>query len=67
MTLSFTKLKDAIFELLDEKQDVLIEGANITIVDNVISATGGGGGGASVTGETLLLSSATVVDEELIL
>jgi len=30
-------------EDLDDKQDVLTAGANITIADNVISATGGGG------------------------
>lgn len=29
---------------IDSKQDTLIAGQNITIVDNVISATGGGGG-----------------------
>ena len=31
----------------DHKQDKLIPGKNITIVDNVISATGGGGGGVT--------------------
>ena len=30
------------------KQDTLIAGSNISIVDNVISATGGGGGGVTV-------------------
>lgn len=34
---------------LATKQDTLIAGANITIVDNVISATGGGGGGGGGT------------------
>ena len=39
------------------KQDQLIAGENITIVDNVISATGGGGGGG---GDYLPLSGGTV-------
>lgn len=34
---------------LATKQDTLIAGNNITIVDNVISATGGGGGGGGTT------------------
>lgn len=34
---------------LEGKQDTLIAGANITIENNVISATGGGGGGSSYT------------------
>lgn len=34
---------------LASKQDTLIAGNNITIVDNVISATGGGGGGGGGT------------------
>ena len=36
--------KSETLTLLDGKQDTLIAGNNITIVDNVISATGGGGG-----------------------
>ncbi len=36
--------KSETLTLLDGKQDTLIAGDNITIVDNVISATGGGGG-----------------------
>lgn len=35
-----------------KKQDKLTAGENITIVDNVISATGGGGGGASLPDQT---------------
>ena len=35
--------KSETLTLLDSKQDTLIAGDNITIVDNVISATGGGG------------------------
>lgn len=43
------------------KQDELIAGENITIVDNVISATGGGGGGgiANVVHDTTLSGSGT--------
>lgn len=37
---------------LSGKQDTLSAGTNITIVDNVISATGGGGGGKAVSGGT---------------
>lgn len=40
--------KSETLTLLDGKQDTLIAGDNITIVDNVISATGGGSGGDSV-------------------
>lgn len=36
--------KSETLTLLDGKQDTLIAGDNITIVDNVISSTGGGGG-----------------------
>lgn len=43
------------------KQDQLIAGDNITIVDNVISATGGGGGGGitNVVHDTTLTGSGT--------
>lgn len=43
------------------KQDLLIAGDNITIVDNVISATGGGGGGgiANVIHDATLTGSGT--------
>lgn len=37
--------KETTDALLDTKQDVLTAGTNITIENNVISATGGGGGG----------------------
>lgn len=40
--------KSETLTLLDCKQDTLIAGDNITIVDNVISANGGGGSGDSV-------------------
>ena len=36
---------DEVDDLLDEKQHVLTAGNNITIIDNVISATGGGSSG----------------------
>lgn len=36
---------EEIEQMLESKQDVLIAGDNITIVDNVISATGGSSGG----------------------
>lgn len=39
---------DEVQDELDNKQDTLIAGANITIVDNVISSTGGGGGSSNV-------------------
>lgn len=38
--------KKEIDNLFKTKQDTLIEGDNITIIDNVISSTGGGGGGS---------------------
>lgn len=38
-------------QALSGKQDTLTAGSNITIVDNVISATGGGGGGGANWGE----------------
>lgn len=41
-------LSDRVTTLQTSKQDTLTAGANITIVDNVISAIGGGGGGASI-------------------
>lgn len=41
------------------KQDQLTAGENITIVDNVISATGGGGGMANVVHDTTLTGSGT--------
>lgn len=37
---------DGLDDALDTKQDTLIPGDNITIVNNVISSTGGGGGGS---------------------
>ena len=40
-----TNITQEITDLGDDKQDKLIAGDNITIVGNVISATGGGGGG----------------------
>lgn len=49
------------------KQDKLIPGANITIIDNVISSTGGSGGGAYVEDTTLILTGARVEGTELIL
>ena len=42
----------AITQAVSGKQDTLSAGTNITIVDNVISATGGGGGGKTVSGGT---------------
>ena len=41
-------------EAIDEKQDKLVAGENITIENNVISASGGGGGGASIGGGYIL-------------
>ena len=45
-------LSDRVTTLQTSKQDTLTAGANITIVDNVISAIGGGGGGASIDDST---------------
>lgn len=51
-------LSDRITTLQTSKQDTLTAGANITIVDNVISATGGGsGGGASIDDSTISTAS----------
>lgn len=41
-------LSDRVTTLQTSKQDTLTAGANITIVDNVISAIGGGSGGSSI-------------------
>lgn len=58
-----TKNEDDIQALTLNKQDKLIPGANITIVDNVISATGGGSGGeggiSSVTHNNTLTGDGT--------
>ena len=39
-------------DALDDKQDTLSAGTGISIVDNVISATGGGGGGKAIVAGT---------------
>lgn len=53
--------------LLDEKQDTLTAGENITIENNVISATGGGqsyvaGPGIKIQGDTISLDPRTALD-----
>ena len=40
---TFVVVKQYVDEQLDSKRDTLIAGENITIIDNVISATGSGG------------------------
>ena len=50
-------LSNRVTTLQTSKQDTLTAGANITIVDNVISATGGGSGGSSIDDGSI--SSAT--------
>lgn len=50
-------LSDRVTTLQTSKQDTLTAGANITIIDNVISATGGGGGGASIDDSTISSAS----------
>ena len=50
-------LSDRVTALQTSKQDTLTAGANITIVDNVISATGGGSGGASIDDSTTSTAS----------
>ena len=50
-------LSDRVTTLQTSKQDTLTAGANITIVDNVISAIGGGGGGVSIDDSTTSTSS----------
>ena len=55
-------------EAIAGKQDTLIAGENITIEDNVISATGGGGGGGSyiagtgidITDDTISVDTTTI-------
>lgn len=47
-------LIDNINDTLEDKQDTLIAGENITIENNVISATGGGGGGESLTDNQMI-------------
>ena len=50
-------LSNKVTTLQTSKQDTLTAGANITIVDNVISAIGGGGGGASIDDSTISSAS----------
>ena len=50
-------LSDRVTTLQTSKQDTLTAGANITIVDNVISATGGGGGGVSIDDSSITSAS----------
>ena len=50
-------LSDRVTTLQTSKQDTLTAGANITIVDNVISAIGGGGGGASIDDSSISSAS----------
>lgn len=45
-------MNTAITNAVKDKQDKLTAGTNITIVDNVISATGGGGGGTATDAYT---------------
>ena len=47
-----TYSKTEVDTALASKQTTLTAGTNITIVDNVISATGGGGGGKAISGGT---------------
>lgn len=52
---------------LDDKQDKLTAGANITIENNVISATGGGGGTTYTAGEGINISGTEIsVDEQVV-
>lgn len=51
---------------VETKQDKLIAGANITIVENVISATGGGGGGSVVVDSELNKQSTNPVQNKVI-
>ena len=55
----------ALNQALAGKQDTLIAGSNISIVDNVISATGGGGGGVTVD-SALSTSSTNPVENRVI-
>jgi hypothetical protein len=48
---SYTSNEYTIQEAIDNKQDTLIAGENITISGNVISATGGGGGSSYTAGD----------------
>lgn len=48
---------------LNDKQDKLTAGNNITIVDNVISSTASGGGGGSVTGYAFTTGQVLTADE----
>ena len=50
-------LSNKVTTLQTSKQDTLTAGANITIVDNVISAIGGGGGGVSIDDSTISSAS----------
>ncbi len=50
-------------EELNDKQDKLIAGNNITIVDNVISSTASGGGSGSVTGYAFTTGQVLTADE----
>ena len=50
-------LSNKVTTLQTSKQDTLTAGANITIIDNVISAIGGGGGGVSIDDSTTSTAS----------
>ena len=50
-------------EELNDKQDKLTAGNNITIVDNVISSTASGGGSGSVTGYAFTTGQVLTADE----
>lgn len=58
-----TLVQSALTDLSNNKQDKLIEGSGITIVDNVISATGGGSGtGGEVLTSKVFLTPAQLKD-----
>lgn len=67
-SVNMNNLESRIAAGLNEKQNTLTAGSGITIVNDVISATGGGGGGAVIDDTTTALDktwSSSKIDSEL--
>lgn len=56
------EVNSAIAQAVSGKQDTLSAGTNITIVDNIISATGGGGGKPIEGGRGITVTTGTTAD-----
>lgn len=65
-TSSFNTYSGSVETALSGKQDILSAGTGISIVDNVISATGGGGGGLTEDDELLISTALTDLNDRKI-